>query len=119
MAREACGGCAGSATDVRERYRRGIHKIVRSVYNLEIPSIAAVVPAESLLDAAWEMARRIAERPPHALRLGKSLLRHGQATSYDTLLEMSAAAQAISHLTDDHAEGVAALLEERRPKFAD
>jgi enoyl-CoA hydratase/carnithine racemase len=81
--------------------------------------VSKVVPGEELLDAAWDLGRRISEQPPHALRLGKSLLRHSQSASYETLMEMSAAAQAISQLTEDHAEGVAALLEKRRPKFAD
>ena len=43
----------------------------------------------------------------------------GQQSSYDAVLEMSAAAQALSHLTPDHAEGVNALLEKRRPNFGD
>ena len=50
------------------------------------------------------MAERIALQPNHALRLSKSLLKHGQSTSYDTLMEMSAAAQAISYVTDDHVD---------------
>jgi 2-(1,2-epoxy-1,2-dihydrophenyl)acetyl-CoA isomerase len=32
-------------------------------------------------------------------------------------MEMSATAQALMHLTDDHAEGVAAILEKRAPSF--
>jgi enoyl-CoA hydratase/carnithine racemase len=69
------------------------------------------------MDEAMSLAERIAAQPPHALRLAKSLLRHGQTTSYDTLMEMSAAAQAISHLTEDHIEGVDALLEKRPADF--
>jgi enoyl-CoA hydratase/carnithine racemase len=80
--------------------------------------VSKVVPSNELMAASLELAERIAQQPVHALRLSKSLLKHGQSTSYDTLMEMSAAAQAISHVTDDHAEGVAALLEKRPPKFA-
>ena len=57
-------------------------------------------------------------QPPHALRLAKSLLRQGQTASYDTLMEMSAAAQAISHLTEDHMEGVDSILEKRPAVFS-
>jgi hypothetical protein len=32
-------------------------------------------------------------------------------------MEMSAAAQAIAHLTEDHMEGVDAILERREPAF--
>jgi enoyl-CoA hydratase/carnithine racemase len=63
------------------------------------------------------MANKIAQQPPHALRLAKSLLKHGQTASYDTIMEMSAAAQAISHLTDDHMEGVNSILEKRAADF--
>ena len=73
--------------------------------------------AAVLMDEAMSLAERIAQQPPHALRLAKSLLKQGQTTSYDTLMEMSAAAQAISHLTEDHMEGVNALLEKREASF--
>ena len=79
--------------------------------------VSQVVPAEDLLDEAMKLAERIAAQPPHALRVAKSLLRQGQTASYDTIMEMSAAAQAIMHLTEDHAEGVSALIEKRLPEF--
>jgi hypothetical protein len=44
-------------------------------------------------------------------------LRQGQSASYDTIMEMSAAAQAISHLTEDHMEGVDSILEKRDAVF--
>jgi enoyl-CoA hydratase/carnithine racemase len=191
------GAFGGSAVEIREGYRGNIHRVVRAIYGLEVPSIAAVngaaiglgcdvacmtdiriaaeeakfgvtflklglipgdggawllprtigmsraaellftgdvidaatarewglvsrvVPRESLMDEAMALAGRIAEQPPHALRLAKTLLKQGQTASYDTLMEMSAAAQAISHLTADHMEGVNAILEKRRPKFAE
>jgi enoyl-CoA hydratase/carnithine racemase len=189
------GAFGGNGVQLRDGYRNNIHRVVRSIYGLEVPSIAAVngpaiglgcdvacmtdiriaaegakfgvtflklglipgdggawllprtigmsraaellftgdvvdaktacdwglvskvVPADSLMDEAIALAERIAQQPPHALRLAKSLLKHGQTTSYDTLMEMSAAAQAISHLTDDHMEGVEALLEKRPAVF--
>ncbi len=79
--------------------------------------VSRVVPADRLLDEALALAERIAAQPPHALRLAKNLLRQGQTASYDTIMEMSAAAQAIMHLTEDHMEGVNALIEKRPPTF--
>lgn len=189
------GAFAGSGVTIRDGYRNNIHRIVRSIYGLEVPSIAAVngaaiglgcdvacmtdiriaadtakfgvtflklglipgdggawllprtvgmsraaellftgdvidaktaaewglvsrvAPAASLMDEALALAERIAQQPPHALRLAKSLLKQGQTVSYDTLMEMSATAQAISHLTEDHMEGVEAILEKRAPSF--
>lgn len=189
------GAFAGGGVGIRDNYRTNIHRIVRSIYGLEVPSIAAVngaaiglgcdvacmcdiriasdqarfgvtflklglipgdggawllprtvgmsraaellftgdvidaataaswglvsktVPADALMTEALALAERIAAQPPHALRLAKNLLKHGQTASYDTLMDMSAAAQAIAHLTDDHMEGVDALLEKRAPDF--
>jgi enoyl-CoA hydratase/carnithine racemase len=189
------GAFGGNGVAIRDGYRRNIHRIVRSIYGLDVPSIAAVngaaiglgcdvacmtdiriaadtakfgvtflklglipgdggawllprtigmsrasellftgdvidaataaqwglvsrvVPADKLMDEAMALAEKICQQPPHALRLAKSLLRHGQTASYDTLMEMSAAAQAISHLTEDHMEGVDALLEKRPAVF--
>jgi enoyl-CoA hydratase/carnithine racemase len=189
------GAFGGNGVAIRDGYRRNIHRIVKSIYGLDVPSIAAVngaaiglgcdvacmtdiriaadtarfgvtflklglipgdggawllprtigmsraaemlftgdvvdaqtaaqwglvsrvVPAADLMTEAMALAEKIAAQPPHALRLAKSLLRHGQTASYDTLMEMSAAAQAISHLTEDHMEGVDALLEKRPAVF--
>ncbi|HEX4183877.1 MAG TPA: crotonase/enoyl-CoA hydratase family protein [Caulobacteraceae bacterium] len=189
------GAFAGSGVTIRDGYRGNIHKIVRSIYGLEVPSIAAVngaaiglgcdvacmtdiriaaegarfgvtflklglipgdggawllprtigmsracellftgdvidaataaswglvsrvTPAEQLMTEAMALAEKIAAQPPHALRLAKTLLKQGQTTSYDTLMEMSAAAQAISHLTEDHMEGVDSILEKRSANF--
>jgi enoyl-CoA hydratase/carnithine racemase len=79
--------------------------------------VSQVVPADALMAEATALAERIAAQPPQALRVAKSLLRQGQGASYDTIMEMSAAAQAIMHLTEDHIEGVSALIEKRRPEF--
>ena len=40
--KEKGGAFAGPGVAIRERYRSGIHKIVRSVWNIEVPVIAAV-----------------------------------------------------------------------------
>ena len=193
--RERSGAFGGSPYDVREGYRRNIHLIVKSLYNLEVPLIAAVngaaiglgcdvacmadiriasdkakfgvtflklglipgdggawlmpriigasraaellftgnvigadqaaewglisrvVPADTLMDEALALAESIAAQPPQSLRLAKTLLRHGTLSSYDTIMEMSAASQALMHHTEDHIEGVDAILETRTPEF--
>lgn len=79
--------------------------------------VSRVVPDAELMDAARELARRIAVNPPHALRMGKRLLREGQRSDLRTLLDMSASMQALSHLTDDHREAVTAFVEKRKPVF--
>lgn len=189
------GAFAGSPYDVRQGYRRNIHKAVNAFYNLEVPLIAAVngaaiglgcdvacmadvriaadtakfgvtflklglipgdggawllpriigasraaellftgdvidaataaewglisraVPANALMDEAMALASRIAQQPPQSLRVAKTLLRHGATANYETIMEMSAAAQSMMHHTEDHIEGVNAILEKRKPSF--
>ena len=79
--------------------------------------VSRVVPADQLLPVANELAQRIAANPPHAVRLTKRLLREAMHTRLDTLLEMAAAFQAMSHQTEDHREAVSAFLEKRTPIF--
>jgi len=193
--RDRTGAFAGSPYDVREGYRRNIHRIVKALYMLEVPLIAAVngaaiglgcdvscmadvriasdkakfgvtflklglipgdggawllpriigasraaellftgdvidahtasdwglvsrvVPGDQLMDEAMALASRMASQPPQSLRLAKTLLRHGTQAGYETLMEMSAAAQSMMHHTEDHMEGVNAILEKRPPVF--
>lgn len=79
--------------------------------------VSRVVPAETLMDEAIALAEAMAAQPPHALRLTKAMLRQGQTITYDMALELAAATQALSHLTDDHREGVDALIEKRPAVF--
>ena len=189
--REKGGAFAGPGVTIRERYRNGIHRIVRSVWNIEVPVIAAVngpaiglgndvacladtriasdtaifgatvlkiglvpgdggawllprvigmarasellytgdtidaatalswglvskvVPAASLMDEARKLAGRMAAQPPDVLRMTKKLLREGQSVSFDNIMELSAAMQALAHHTQDHAEAVNAFFEKR------
>jgi enoyl-CoA hydratase/carnithine racemase len=59
----------------------------------------------------------VAAQPPHAQRMTRALLRQGRDATFDQLLEMTAAMQALAHLTDDHAESVNAVLEKRRRRL--
>lgn len=79
--------------------------------------ISRIVPGEALMDEAMALAQRMAAQPPHALRLAKTLLRRGVDMSYDAALDMAAMAQVMSHQTEDHREGVSALIEKRDADF--
>jgi enoyl-CoA hydratase/carnithine racemase len=79
--------------------------------------VSRVVPADRLLATADELAQRIAGNPPHAVRLTKRLMREAMHTRLDTLLEMAAAFQSLSHQTPDHREAVAAFLAKRPAVF--
>ena len=84
---------------------------------LEWSLVAEVVPADQLQAHAQALAQRIAGNPSHALRLTKRLLREGQHMRLDSLLELSAAYQALAHHTDDHLEAVNAFLDKRKPAY--
>jgi len=79
--------------------------------------VSQVVPAAELMKEANALAARICRQPPDVLRLTKRLMRDGDGTSFETLMEMSAAFQSLAHLTKDHGEAVAAFFEKRTPEF--
>lgn len=186
---------AGSGAEIRDRYRRVVHRIVRSLYGLDVPLVTAingpamglgcdvaglgdikiasdhavfgipflklgivpgdggawlmprhvgharaaellftgrsidaetaerwglvnrVVAHDRLMAEAMDVAGQIAAQAPHALRMAKTLLRQGRDVTFDQMLEMTAAMQALAHLTEDHAEGVAAVLDKRAADF--
>jgi len=75
--------------------------------------VSEVVAPEALLDRCIELGNRIAENPPHAVRLTKQLIRASERASLDELLDMSAAYQAVCHAEADHREAVAAFFDKR------
>ncbi|RZJ16187.1 MAG: enoyl-CoA hydratase, partial [Haliea sp.] len=85
---------------------------------LDYGLVSRVVPPDELMAAANELAARIARNPSQALRMTKRLLREGQHTRLDTLLEMSASFQALAHWTSQHEEAVDAFLNKRTPVFS-
>ncbi len=93
--------------------------MINAAKALEYGLVAEVVPAADLLAHAQALAQRIAGNPSHALRMTKRLLREGQHMRLDSLLELSAAYQALAHTTDDHLEAVNAMLDKRQPEFKD
>ncbi len=193
--RERSGTFAGVGVHIRERYRNGIHRLVKALWNIEVPMIAAVngpaiglgndvacladmriaadsaifgatflkiglvpgdggawilprtigmaraselfftgdtidaatalswglisrvVPADQLMAEANALAQRICRQPPDVLRMTKKLMREGQGVSFDTIMEMSAAMQALAHLTADHGEAVSAFFDKRAADF--
>ena len=79
--------------------------------------VAAVVPADQLLDVASELARRLAAGPTVAIGLTKRLLNRAEDATLADALAVEAALQDVAGRTGDHAEGVAAFGEKRDPEF--
>ena len=70
------------------------------------------------MEEALKLANKIAANPGGVLRMTKRLLREGERSTLDSLLEISAGYQAIAHMTPDHYEAVNAFIEKRPPKFS-
>lgn len=79
--------------------------------------VSHVVAPDQLLPTAYAMAERIAANPPHALRLSKRLMREAIHARLDSVLELAAGFQAMSHLTAENREALAAFFEKRKPVF--
>ena len=79
--------------------------------------VRAVVPAEQVLGAALELARRLAAGPTLAYAEIKQAVATGAVSSLDAVLDAEAAAQARLGTTRDHREAVEAFLAKRRPTF--
>jgi 2-(1,2-epoxy-1,2-dihydrophenyl)acetyl-CoA isomerase len=84
----------------------------------KIGLVNTVVPAEELMEAAMNMARKIAQMPPLALAVAKRALYQGMRAS-DLASQLQYEALALVHLfgTADHEEGVRSFLEKREPVF--
>ncbi|HJR87923.1 MAG TPA: enoyl-CoA hydratase-related protein [Acidimicrobiia bacterium] len=75
----------------------------------EMGILLEVTGPPDLMTRAMELARLIASKPAHSIRLAKRLLRHAKSMDLPGFLEFSAALQAISHHTDAHHQAMAGL----------
>ena len=79
--------------------------------------VAKVVPADSVVAEARAIAARLADMAPQAVALTKWALQAAWTTSLEEQLEMEAQLQGIAGATADHAEGIAAFVDKRPPRF--
>jgi len=79
--------------------------------------VAKVVPDDAVVAEAQALAARVAEMAPQATALTKWALQASWTTSLEEQLEFEAQLQGIAGATADHAEGIAAFVEKRPPRF--
>lgn len=85
---------------------------------LELGLLNRVLPADELMDAALELAARIAKGPLLAYRYMKENLRHAATEDYAALLDREGFTQRRCAASADHQEGVAAFMAKRAPSFS-
>jgi enoyl-CoA hydratase/carnithine racemase len=69
------------------------------------------------LEAALELAREVAARPPIAVRLGKQAVLAAEETALSAGLENERRLYELAMATEDRVEGMQAFLEKREPNF--
>jgi 2-(1,2-epoxy-1,2-dihydrophenyl)acetyl-CoA isomerase len=79
--------------------------------------VARVVPDDALRAEAMAMAERLAALAPGAIAGTKQALDRAWSQDLDRTLEDEAHRQGIAGASRDHAEGMAAFLEKRPPRF--
>jgi enoyl-CoA hydratase/carnithine racemase len=94
-----------------------LHEVYSASEALELGLVTEVVPADELVARTFAFARQIAEQAPLAVRLAKSMMRHGLSASLEHSLNDAALAVMIANPSADVREGVAAFFGKRAPKF--
>ncbi len=84
---------------------------------LRIGLVGRVVPTAELMAAAGALAATLAGAAPRALALTKRAMRRALDAGFEESLEYEASLQGIAGRTADHAEGLAAFVEKRPPRF--
>ena len=79
--------------------------------------MSKVLPDDQLLDAATELAHRLAQGPVRSMSLIKYLVHKSLDLGFRESMELAHTAQQVARGTEDHAEAVQAFLEKRPPVF--
>jgi enoyl-CoA hydratase/carnithine racemase len=93
----------GRRFDAQEAHRLGI--------------VNEVVGKREWMEAAMELARRVARRPPLAARLAKQAVLVAEETALSAGLEQERRLYELAMATEDRVEGTRAFLEKRKPDF--
>jgi 2-(1,2-epoxy-1,2-dihydrophenyl)acetyl-CoA isomerase len=80
--------------------------------------VSEVVDADQVLARAKEIAGELAALPTRAIGMTKRLLQHAPTATLGEQLELEAQLQRVAAGSEEFAEGVAAFLEKREPRFA-
>jgi len=80
--------------------------------------VSEVVPADHVVARTQERAGELAALPTRAIAMTKRLFERAAGSRLEDQLELEAQLQVAATRTEDFAEGVAAFLEKREPRFS-
>lgn len=84
---------------------------------LKIGIVNRVVPHERLMEEAIKLAKKIADKPPLAVRMMKRAVYQAQTSTLRAHLDYISSQLALLSETEDHIEAAKAFLEKRKPHF--
>ena len=79
--------------------------------------VSEVVPGDTLMTRAMELAQMVAQFPPAAIRKTKRLIKDARDVTLAEHLDQAAIWQGVLQQMDDHREAIDAILEKRAPRF--
>jgi 2-(1,2-epoxy-1,2-dihydrophenyl)acetyl-CoA isomerase len=79
--------------------------------------VAAISPADRLLDDAKALARRFTALPPLALAAVKRVMHHAADSTFAAVVDFEAERQDVLGRSADHQEAIRAFLDKRPPRF--
>ena len=103
------------AARAKEMIWMGIMYSPQEVYDMGF--LNKVVAHDELMETAYWYANQLLKRAPQSIGLAKKLVNNLHNMDQTSAIAMEGLAQSILIKTDDHAEGVRAFREKRRPKF--
>ncbi len=92
--------------------------IIKADEALAIGLVSKVVPAEDLMSACHELARRMVKNAPRAVAHAKAAIQRGMETDLDTGIALEHGLFGLCFATADQKEGMGAFLEKRTPVFS-
>ncbi len=95
-----------------------LHEVYPATEALKLGLVTEVVPDAQLLERTHAFARDLAAKAPLAVRLAKSMMRHGLDAPLERSLNDAALSVMIANPSEDVREGVAAFRAKRPPKFS-
>ena len=84
---------------------------------LALGIVNRVVPHENLMEETMKLARRIAGKPPLAVRMMKRAVYQGMESTLRSHLDYISSQMSLLSETADHTEAALAFLEKRKPVF--